>query len=34
MGKMDGLCIIHSLYSFFTHFAQERKKEGGEEDKK
>ena len=23
MGKIDGLCIINSLYPFFTHFAQD-----------
>ena len=25
---MNGICIINSLYSFFTHFAQERKERG------
>ena len=29
MGKMDGLCIINSLYPFFTHFAQDRKERVG-----
>lgn len=26
LGRMSVLCINHSLYSFFTHFAQERKR--------
>lgn len=28
LGRMGSLCIIHSLYPFFTHFAQERKERG------
>lgn len=28
MGKMDGLCIINSLYPFFTHFAQDEEMKG------
>lgn len=28
LGRMDGLCIEYSLYSFFTHFAQDEERKG------
>ena len=28
MGKMSGICIINSLYPFFTHFAQDEEMKG------